>query len=92
MLQSANTEICNPLGTKAYNCECQNLPYNLQIKQVKVNLKLNWRIFMFCTLGTNGLIYSVFYIVEASQRGDGCFDAANFLEDQHLLFSSNCPR
>ena len=38
----------------SYNSECQNLPFPLQSKPVKVN-KVNWRIFIFCTLGTNGL-------------------------------------
>ena len=30
-------------------------PFPLQIKPLKVNSKLNWRIFIFCALGTNGL-------------------------------------
>ena len=38
MLQAANnTDLFNPLGPKAYNSECQNLPIPLQIKPVKVS-------------------------------------------------------
>ena len=35
------------LVPKAHNSECQNLLFLFQIKPVKVNLKLNWRIFLF---------------------------------------------
>ena len=57
MLQTANTELFNPLVTvlKAHKSECHNLLFLLQIKPVKVILKLNLRIFIVCTLGTNGL-------------------------------------
>ena len=41
----------NPLVPKAPNSECQ-IP--LQIKPGK-SVKASWRIFIFCTLGTNGL-------------------------------------
>ena len=51
MLKAANTD----LFPKAHNCECQNLLYPLQNKQVKVNLKFFWQIFTFFTFGTNGL-------------------------------------
>ena len=51
MLQAANTDLLVP---KARNSQCQNLPFPLQIKPVNVN-KANWRIFIFCTLGNNGL-------------------------------------
>ena len=54
MLQGSNTDLFNPLPLvpNAYNSECQNLLFPLQIKPVKVSL----RIFISCTLGTNGLI------------------------------------
>ena len=55
MLQAASTGLTNQLVPKAHNSDCQNLLFPLQIKLVKVNLKLNWRIFIFCNLGTNGL-------------------------------------
>ena len=55
MLQVANTDLFNPLVPKAHNCECQNLLVPLQTKPEKVNLKLNWRIFIFCAFGTDGL-------------------------------------
>ena len=55
MCQEAKTDLFNPLVPKAHKSECQNLPFPLQIKPVKVNLKLNWRIFRFFPLGTNGL-------------------------------------
>ena len=51
MLQAANIDRIN-LNPKANNSECQNLLFSLQIKLVKVNIKLNWRIFILCTLGT----------------------------------------
>ena len=41
MLQGANTKHFNPLAPKAHNSECQNLLFPLQIKPVKVKLKLN---------------------------------------------------
>ena len=37
MLQAANTDLFNPLVLKAYNSECQNLPFPLQINPVKVS-------------------------------------------------------
>ena len=36
MLQAANTDLFNPLVPNAYNSECQNLLFPLQIKPVKV--------------------------------------------------------
>ena len=36
-LQAANTDLLNPLVPKAHNCECQNLPFPLQTKPVKVS-------------------------------------------------------
>ena len=44
MLEAGNTDLFNPLVPKAHDSECQNLLFPLQIKQVKANLKLNWRI------------------------------------------------
>ena len=41
MFQGPNTDLFNPLVPKVQNCECQNLIFPLQIKSVKVNLKLN---------------------------------------------------
>ena len=55
MLQSTSSDLINPLVAEAHNSECQNLLFPLQIKPVKVYLKLIWRIFRFFTLGTNGL-------------------------------------
>ena len=46
---------CKPLGPRAYNSDCQNLLFPLQVKPVKVSLSYLW-IFIFCTVGTNGLI------------------------------------
>ena len=46
MLQAANTDLFNPLVPNAHNSDCQN-----RLSQFKAN----WRIFIFCTLGTNGL-------------------------------------
>ena len=37
MLQAANTDLFNPLVAKAHNSECQNLPFTLQIRPVKVS-------------------------------------------------------
>ena len=39
-LQGANTDLLNPLVPKAHNSECQNLQFSLQIKPLKVSLKL----------------------------------------------------
>ena len=47
MLQAANTFLYNPLASKAHNSECQNLLFPLQIKPVKVNLKLIGRFLFF---------------------------------------------
>ena len=47
MLQATNTELFAHWVPKAHNCERQNLTIPLQIKPVKVNLKLKWRIFVF---------------------------------------------
>ena len=53
MLQAASTDLFNPLVPKAHNSECQNLlfPFIKPVCQVKASL----RIFIFCTLGTNGI-------------------------------------
>ena len=37
MLQAADTDLFNPLVSTAYNSECQNLPFPLQIKPVKIS-------------------------------------------------------
>ena len=47
MLQAANTDLFNPLVSKAHNSECQNILLPVQIKPSKVNSKLDWRIFIF---------------------------------------------
>ena len=36
MFQAAKTDLFNPLLPKGHNSECQNLPFPLQIKPVKV--------------------------------------------------------
>ena len=67
MLQRANTELFNPLVPKAHNGECQNLLLPLQIMPVKVS----YRIFIFCTLGTNGLrTISCSLVIAAKLRKD----------------------
>ena len=55
MLQAANTDFLSPLVTKALNSECQNLLFPLQIKPVKVKVKVSLQIYIFCTHGTDGL-------------------------------------
>ena len=42
MLRAANNDLFNPLVPKARNSECQIQLFSLQIKQLKVNLKLSW--------------------------------------------------
>ena len=37
MLQAANTDLFNPLVPKVRNSECQNTPFLLQVKPVKVS-------------------------------------------------------
>ena len=55
MLQAANNDLFNPLVPKAHNSESQNLLFHLHIKQLKVNLKLSWRIFIFAPSAFMGL-------------------------------------
>ena len=55
MLQAANTDLLNPLIPKAHSSEHQTLLFSLQIKPVWTPIKASLRIFIFCTLGTNGL-------------------------------------
>ena len=55
MLSTANTDLFNRLVNKAHNSECQNLLFPVIIKPVKVSETGGW-IFIFCILGTNGLI------------------------------------
>ena len=47
MLQRASIDLFNPLVPNAHKSECPNLLFPLKIKPLKVNLKLNWRIFNF---------------------------------------------
>ena len=47
MLQATSTDNLNPLVPKAQDSECQNLPFLLQIRPVKVNLKLNGGFLFF---------------------------------------------
>ena len=54
MLQAANTDLFNPIGPKTYNSECQNLPFPLQIKSIKVNLKLIGGFLFFAPSGLMG--------------------------------------
>ena len=51
VLQAVNTDHFNPLAPKSHDSNCQNIPSPLHIKPAKAN----WRIIIFCTLGTNGL-------------------------------------
>ena len=37
MLQAASTDLFNPVVPEAHNRECQNLPFPLHIKPVKVS-------------------------------------------------------
>ena len=37
MLQGANSDLFNPLIPKAHNSECQNQPFPVRIKAVKVS-------------------------------------------------------
>ena len=37
MLQGANTDLFNPLVTKAHNSECQNLLFLVRIMSLKVS-------------------------------------------------------
>ena len=53
MLQRASIDLFNPLVPKAHNSEGQNLLFPLQIKSASQESYL--AIFIFCTLGTNGL-------------------------------------
>ena len=46
MLQAAKADLFNSSVLEAHNSECQNLLFPLQIKLVKVNLKLTGR-FLF---------------------------------------------
>ena len=50
MFQEANTDLFNPLVPKAQNSVSKSTIYSLQIKP-----KASLRIFISCTLGTNGL-------------------------------------
>ena len=52
MLQAANTDLFNPLVPEAFNSECQNMLFPLQIEPAK---EASLRIFIFCSLVTNGL-------------------------------------
>ena len=54
MLQTANTDLYNQLIPKAHNSECQYPLFPLQIKPIKVNLKLIGGFLFFYTSGTNG--------------------------------------
>ena len=54
MLQAASTDLFNPLVPKAHNSECQNQLFPLQIKPVKVNLKLVGRFLYFAPLALMG--------------------------------------
>ena len=60
MLQAAITDLFNPLAPKAHNIKCQNILFPVQIKPLKSvkvspSVKAIWRIFISCTLGSNGL-------------------------------------
>ena len=58
MQRAAGTDLFNPLVPKAHNSEWQNILFPLQIEPVK-SKKGNWRIFIFCTLDTNGLMVNL---------------------------------
>ena len=52
MLQAAYNDPFVPIVHKS---DVNNLPFPLSIKPAKVDLNLNWRIFILCTLDTDGL-------------------------------------
>ena len=52
MLQGAYTDYYIPVVLKAHSGECQNIQISLEINN---KLKVSLQIFIFCTLGTNGL-------------------------------------
>ena len=57
MFQGANTDLFDPLVPKAHNSKYQNIVYPVQISHKKSDKATsNWQIFIFCTLGSNGLI------------------------------------
>ena len=55
MLQTAIINLIYPVFPKAHNSKCQNLLFLWQIKQVNKSVKASLCIFIFFTLGTNGL-------------------------------------
>ena len=48
--------IINPLVPDAHYSERQDKPFSLQIRKLEVRFKVKLQIFIFCTLGINGLI------------------------------------
>ena len=56
MLQAANTDLFNPLVTKAHNSIVSVKIYYYLCKLCKKSAKACMLIFIFCTLSTNGLI------------------------------------
>ena len=56
MLQSAKTDLFNPLVPKAHNSECQNLIFLIQTKPIQVKISLRILYFLHPRLGTNGLV------------------------------------
>ena len=55
MLQAANNERFNPLVPKARNSDCQNLPFPLQIRPIKLSSSKFPNFYFLRTLDTNGL-------------------------------------
>ena len=73
ILQATNTVLFNLSVLKAHNSECHYLLFPLQIKPVK-SVKASMRIFIFCTLSTNGL-NKYYTLIRSSSTVD---DASRF--------------
>ena len=54
LLQKANIDLVNPRIYKAHYSEQWEKTFSLQIKPLKVNSKLNWRIFIFASSSLMG--------------------------------------
>ena len=79
--QSDLTDICamcassfNPLVPDAHHSEHSDKLTSSQKQTIRKELMINWRIFIFCTPGTNGLTAMCLFLINSPKFFKKCID------------------
>ena len=78
---SVGWKIINPLVPDAHYTDLQDEPFSLQILTIKSRFTVGLRIFIFCTLGTNGL----------SRPPAGCYSRIGLMARKYQVINPFLP-